>query len=291
MTKVAAIQMCSSHLVDENLKLSEKLINEAAQNNAKLIVFPEMFAIMGQKPTDKIIAKETFGHGHIQSFLSEQAKKNGVWIVGGTIPIECGDKNKIRAACLVFDNNGKCVARYDKIHLFDVVLSETETYKESDTTEPGNELVVVDTPFGKLGLAVCYDLRFPELFRHLFNKGAEIIAIPSAFTVPTGEAHWELLARSRAIENFSYLIGACQGGTHSSGRKTYGNSIIVEPWGAVSAKKEGTEPGIIYTTIDLKKAYEARKSVPIADHQRIFFDTSNFNEAKVGSSTFKKSMP
>ena len=266
MTKIAAIQMCSSHLVDENLKSAAKLINEAAQNNAKLVVLPEMFAIMGLKPTDKIAVKEKFGQGKIQSFLAEHAKKNNVWIVGGTIPIECKDENRVRAASLVFDNKGEFITRYDKTHLFDVVLSEKEIYKESDTTEPGNELVVVDTPFGKLGLGVCYDIRFPELFRCLFNKGAEIIALPSAFTVPTGEAHWELLARSRAVENFCYLVGACQGGTHSSGRKTYGNSIIVEPWGAISSKKEGVEPGVIYSKIDLKKIHEARKSIPISNH-------------------------
>ncbi len=275
MTKVAAIQMCSSHLIDENLKSAAKWINEAANNNAKLVVLPEMFAIMGQKPIDKVAVKEKMGQGVIQDFLAEQAKKNDVWIVGGTIPVACENENKVRAASLVFDNNGKCVARYDKIHLFDVVLSEKEIYKESDTTEPGNELVVVDTPFGKLGLAVCYDVRFPELFRCLFNKGAEIIALPSAFTVPTGEAHWELLARSRAVDNFSYVIGACQGGTHSSGRKTFGNSIIVEPWGTVAAKKEGVSPGIIYTNIDLQKIYDARNSIPIGAHQRIS-QASNF---------------
>jgi nitrilase len=228
-----------------------------------------MFAMMGQKPIDKVAVKEKMGQGVIQDFLAEQAKINEIWIVGGTIPIACENENKVRAASLVFDNNGKCIARYDKIHLFDVVLSEKEIYKESDTTEPGNELVVVDTPFGKLGLAVCYDVRFPELFRCLFNKGAEIIALPSAFTVPTGEAHWELLARSRAVDNFSYVIGACQGGTHSSGRKTFGNSIIVEPWGTVAAKKEGVSPGIIYTNIDLQKIYDARNSIPIGAHQRI----------------------
>lgn len=272
MEKIAAIQMCSSHLVDENLTTAANLISEAAKNQAKLIVLPEMFAIMGQGAEDKVTVKETFGYGKIQSFLSEQAKKHSVWIVGGTIPIACKDETKVRAACLVFNNTGDCLARYDKIHLFDVALSNQEVYKESDTTEAGDELVVIDTPFGKLGLAVCYDVRFPELFRSLFNRGAEIIALPSAFTVKTGEAHWELLARSRAVENFCYLIGACQGGSHSNGRKTYGNSMIVEPWGNIIAKNEGIDTGIIYATIDLAKVHEARRSIPIAKHQRIFFD-------------------
>lgn len=279
MKKIAAIQMCSSHLVDENLETVANLIFEAAKNDAKLIVLPEMFAIIGLGATDKVVVKEPFGHGKIQSFLSEQAKKNYVWIVGGTIPIECNDETKVRAASLVFDDKGNFITRYDKIHLFDVTISNQEIYKESDTTEPGNELVIVDTPFGKLGLGVCYDVRFPELFRCLFDKGAEIIALPSAFTVTTGEAHWELLARSRAVENFCYLVGACQGGTHSSGRKTYGNSIIIEPWGNVISKKEGVDTGIIYANIDLNKVHEARKSIPIAEHQRIFFDTSNLDSS------------
>ena len=260
---IAAIQMCSSHIVDDNLKLAENLISEAAKNNANIVVLPEMFAIMGALPKDKVLVKETFGDGKIQNFLSEQGKINNIWIVGGTIPIECNDINKVRAASLVFNNKGNCVARYDKIHLFDVTISENEKYKESETTEPGTEIVVVDTPFGKLGLGICFDVRFPELFRCLSEKGAEIIALPSAFTISTGQAHWELLARSRAVENFCYVVGACQGGTHSNGRKTYGNSIIVEPWGNIAAKKEGVESGVIYSAIDLNKIDEARKSIPL----------------------------
>jgi predicted amidohydrolase len=271
---IAAIQMCSSSSVDENLKRAEQFILEASSNNAKLIVLPEMFAIMGDMSTTKLDVKEPFMHGKIQSFLSTQAKNNKVWIVGGTIPIECNDKNKIKAASLVFDDTGKCVARYDKIHLFDVVLSDKEIYRESDTTEPGNSLSIIDTPFGKIGLAVCYDLRFPELFRCFFNKGVEIIILPTAFTEKTGKAHWEVLARSRAIENFCYFIGSCQGGVHSNGRTTFGHSIIIGPWGDIISKKESLEPGIIYADIDINSVYEARKSIPIKHHQRIFFDTS-----------------
>lgn len=280
MTRIAAIQMCSSHLVEENLSIASHFIAEAAQQGAKLVVLPEMFVVMGLLPTDKIAEKEIFGKGKIQSFLSDQAKRNNIWIIGGTIPIECDNKPKIRAASLVFSNTGELVARYDKIHLFDVTLSENETYKESDTTEPGDKLITVDTPFGKLGLAVCYDVRFPELFRCLFNQGMEIIILPSAFTVPTGEAHWELLARSRAVENFCYLIGACQGGIHSNGRRTYGNSIIVNPWGNVIAKKENIESGIIYADINLDRVYESRKSIPIEHHQKIFFDLSLLKKDK-----------
>lgn len=273
MTKVAAVQMCSSHDVDENLQTATKFIQEAAINQAKLVVLPEMFATMGLTNEEKFSVKETFGKGKIQDFLSHEAQKNEIWIAGGTIPIE--SETRIKAACLVWDDQGHVVARYDKIHLFDVTLSEKETYKESDTIQAGDQLVVVDTPFGKLGLAVCYDIRFPELFRCLMNKGAEIFVVPSAFTVPTGEAHWELLARSRAVENFCYFIGACQGGEHANGRKTYGNSLIVDPWGKVIAKKESIEPGIIYADIDLQKIADIRNAIPIKNHQKIFFDITN----------------
>lgn len=274
---IAAIQMCSSHVVDENLLIAEKLISEASNNGANLIVLPEMFAIMGMNDTDKIKVKEVFGQGKIQSFLSQQSKKNKVWIVGGTIPIACSNDKKIKAASLIFNDEGNCISRYDKIHLFDAIISENEIYKESDTTEPGNKFTVADTPFGKLGLGVCYDLRFPELFRYLFNSGAEIIILPSAFTEKTGRAHWEVLARSRAIENFCYFVGACQGGSHTNKRKTYGNSIIIDPWGNIISKIDGTSTGIIYSKININNVYEARKSIPIQNHQR-FFLTGHFSQ-------------
>ncbi len=279
MHKVAAIQMCSSHDVDINLQNTAFFIADAVKHDAKIIVLPEMFAIMGHTPSDKVHVKEVIGSGKIQHFLSQQALKHHIWIVGGTIPIACDDPNKVRAACLVYNDQGELAARYDKIHLFDISLSEKETYKESETTEAGNEIVVVDTPYGKLGLAVCYDIRFPELFRCLFNKGAEILILPSAFTVPTGEAHWELLTRARAVENFSYLIGAAQGGTHSNGRKTFGNTLIIEPWGNIIAKKQDAEEGVVYAEIDLAKVYEARKAIPVQEHQRINFDTSRLEVA------------
>ena len=274
MTKIAATQMCSSQNIDENLKTAHALITTAATNGARLVVLPEMFAIMGDNTADKVLVKEKFGEGKIQHFLSEQAKINDIWIVGGSTPIACGNPNKVKAACLVFDNEGSFIDRYDKIHLFDVTLSQQEKYNESDTTEPGDHLTIIETPFGKLGLAICYDVRFPELFRCLFNRGAEIIALPSAFTVPTGEAHFELLTRSRAIENFCYLIAACQGGNHANGRKTFGHSMIIDPWGSIIAKMDGTETGIIYSDIDLRKVQKARQAIPIAQHQKIYFDTS-----------------
>ncbi|MCX7120875.1 MAG: carbon-nitrogen hydrolase family protein [Gammaproteobacteria bacterium] len=262
MSMIAAIQMCSSDNVDENLFIVTQLITEAAENGAQLIVLPEMFSIMGKCPSDKIEVKENAGFGKAQNCLSDLAKKLNVWIIGGTIPIACDNKNKVRAACLVYNNKGESVARYDKINLFDVALSETESYRESDTVESGNETIVIDTPFGKLGLCVCYDIRFSNLFIELAKCGAEIIAIPAAFTVKTGEAHWELLMRARAVENFSYVIGACQAGIHSNGRQTYGHTLIVDPWGTVISELKEPSFGIAYAKIDLKKLHSIRKMIP-----------------------------
>lgn len=264
MKKVAAIQMCSSSIIEENLDTAAKLIQEAAAKHVTLVVLPEMFPIFGVAATHKVEIKENFGTGKIQTFLSEQAKKNNIWLVGGTIPLACEDATKVNAACLVYDNNGCVKARYDKIHLFDANISKNESYLESSTTKAGNHLVVVDTPVGRLGLAVCYDIRFSEMFSKLFSKGAEILAIPFAFTLKTGRAHWKLLARSRAVDTFCYVIGACQGGLHTNGRQTYGHSLIVDPWGSVMTEHKALQPGNIYAEIDLKKLHEIRKSIPIA---------------------------
>lgn len=268
MPLMAALQMCSSESVDDNLKIAEKLITEASNHKAQLIVLPEMFAIMGRQVHDKISVKESFGHGKIQSFLSDMSKKLGVWIAGGTIPIAFGEK-KIKAACLVYDDSGTCVARYDKIHLFDVTLNNFETYNESETVEAGDAIVTVDTPLGRLGLAVCYDVRFPDIFQKLALKDIDIIALPSAFTVPTGKAHWEVLTRSRALDTLSYVIAAAQGGTHSNGRKTWGHSMIINPWGEVVAKMDGESSGVIYAECNLSKIQEVRASIPIKKHTRI----------------------
>ncbi len=263
MPKISAIQMCSSMNLDENLQTAASLIKEAAEHGAELAVLPEMFAIIGWKATDKVELKEKYGDGKIQNFLSEQARKNKIWLVGGTIPISSTNPDKIRAACIVYDDKGKAVARYDKMHLFDATISPTEKYMESNTTEAGEEITVIDTPLGKLGLAVCFDIRFPHLFTQLVNQGAEIIAIPSAFTVKTGQAHWELLARSRAVDSFCYIIGACQGGLHSNNRETYGSTLIVDPWGSVLQKMNNTDKGVIYADINLERLYKIRSSIPI----------------------------
>lgn len=269
MTIAAAIQMTSSYDVKQNLQTAARLIEQAVKKNAKLIVLPENFALMGLHEQDKLAVKENFGAGVIQNFLAEQAKLHRIFLVGGTIPIARDNPAKVRAACLVFDDTGKCIARYDKIHLFDVIVGNQEQYQESNSIEPGQQITLLNSPAGKLGVAVCYDIRFPELFRQLFAKGAEIFVLPAAFTVPTGQAHWEILSRSRAIENFCYFIGACQSGTHANGRKTYGHSLIVDPWGKILASLPEGE-GIITTEIDLNYLHELRKKMPIDKHRKLF---------------------
>lgn len=269
MTIIAALQMNSTHDVDENLAQVTNLVHEAVSQEARLVVLPEMFPIMGVTDKEKVSVQECYGDGKIQRHLAQLAKDEKCWIVAGTIPIQSDDKNKIRASCLVYDAEGIIKARYDKIHLFDVEVSTTEVYQESATTQPGETAVVIDTPFGKLGLAVCYDLRFPALFNQLAHRGAEIIAVPSAFTAKTGEAHWSILTRARALDTLSYLIGSCQYGIHANGRQTYGHSVIVSPWGSVLSELNEPKTGIIYATIDLNYLRKIRNSIPILKHNRI----------------------
>lgn len=266
----ACIQMTSTGDVAENLSVAKKFIQQAAAEKARLVVLPEMFALIAMEPMDKIKMREEFGLGPIQEFLSEQAAQHKIWIVGGTIPIAVSNnKNKARAGCLVFDDKGKCVGRYDKIHLFDASLQAgKEVYSESNIIESGDKIVVVSTPFGKLGLAVCYDVRFPELFREMLSKGVEIIALPSAFTYTTGAAHWNVLVRARAIENLSYIVAGCQTGTHSNGRKTYGHSMLVNPWGEVLASLPEKQ-GVVVGEIDLDYLHKIRKEFPALLHRKI----------------------
>ena len=270
MSKVAAIQMASGPNVDANLHEAGRLISQASDAGAELVVLPENFAIMGINEEDKVAIREPFGNGVIQSFLKEQTTLHNIWIVAGSVPLECPDPKKIFAACLVYNDQGICVERYDKIHLFDVDIVDTgESYNESETIEFGKkELKVVDTPFGKIGLAVCYDLRFPEIFRGLLDLGAEIIALPAAFTATTGHAHWESLLRARAIENLIYIIASAQGGYHLSGRTTYGDSMIVDPWGTILNRvSHGT--GLAIAEINLKFLESRRKTFPCLNHRRL----------------------
>ena len=270
MKSIAAIQMASGPNISANLHEVNRLVTLAAKNGAKLCVLPESFVCMGMREKDVLKVKEKAdGLGEIQQFLSNLAKKNKVWLVGGTIPLAAKDKNKIRASCLLFDDQGEQVARYDKVHLFDVNLGKDKKnrYRESEMIEPGNKVVVVDTPFGRLGLAVCYDLRFPEFFRCMSEQAVEIITVPSAFTALTGKVHWEVLVRARAIENLSYVIAPNQGGFHVNGRETFGHSMIVDPWGLIQAEHpQGS--GVIYADLDLTRLRQLRKNFPSIQHRQ-----------------------
>lgn len=269
MSKVAAIQMTSGPNIQANLDEAAKLIEQAASQGAELIVLPENFSQMPTNERERVNNAEADGDGHVQNFLSAQSKKHKAWIVGGTIPIKSDEDNRAYASSLVFNSDGERVARYDKIHLFDVLIEENnETYNESATTVPGNKVVVVDTPFGRIGLSVCYDLRFPELFRNMIDEGMEICVLPAAFTAFTGQSHWEPLVRARAIENQCYIIAAAQGGYHLNNRQTYGHSMVVNPWGNV-LDSVGTGPGVVITEIEKSVLNTTRKNFRVLHHRRL----------------------
>ncbi|MCP4043525.1 MAG: carbon-nitrogen hydrolase family protein [Gammaproteobacteria bacterium] len=271
---VAAIQMASGPKVLSNLSEAERLIGEAAHAGAKLVVLPENFALMGARESEKVVIREKPGKGPVQEFLSTQADKHNIWLVGGTIPLACKNPDKVTAACLLFNNSGEQVARYDKIHLFDVTVGreKEEHYTESKTIKPGKQATVAETPFGQLGLAVCYDLRFPEQFRCMLGQGMELVAVPSAFTAITGKAHWELLVRARAVENLCYVIASNQGGFHLGGHETYGDSMVVDPWGAICDRLP-RGPGVIIAELDRNCLNNIRQSFPATKHRR--FHCSN----------------
>ena len=263
--KVAAVQMASGPNVPANLGEARRLIEKAVDQGARLVVLPEYFPIMGLKDTDKLAVREQPGSGMIQTFLSKIARELKIWLVGGSIPLVADEPDKMRNACLVYDDNGEQVARYDKIHLFNLELGN-EHYDEGRTIEPGKQVVVVDSPFGRLGLAVCYDLRFPELFRAMHN--VNIIVLPSAFTETTGKMHWEVLVRARAIENLAYIVAAGQGGYHINGRETHGNSMIVDPWGKVLDRLPRGS-GVVVAEINPSYLASLRASLPALSHRTI----------------------
>jgi len=270
MPLVAVIQMTSSPDVEANLASARGLLERAHEQGAVLAALPENFPIMGRKETDKVAVAEIPGEGPIQAFLGHCARELGMWIVGGTLPIKSEElPGRVAAASLVFDERGRCLARYDKIHLFDVdIPGREERYRESATVAPGAEPIVVATPIGRLGLAVCYDVRFPELFRLLQVQGAEVFSLPSAFTAPTGRAHWELLIRARAVENLCYVLAPAQSGTHPNGRETYGDSMIVDPWGHVLARVAEPGPGLAVADVDRTLQQELRGRFPALSHRR-----------------------
>jgi nitrilase len=263
--RVAAIQMASGSNVPANLAEAEQLIELAVGAGAKLVALPEFFPIMGVKEADTIAVREAEGSGPIQRFLARIAKKHHIWLIGGSIPLEASVSDKVRNACLVFDERGKQVARYDKIHLFGLDLGN-EHYQEARTIEPGNTVVVVNSPFGRIGLSICYDLRFPELYRSM--PDVDIIVVPSAFTATTGRAHFETLIRARAIENLAYVIAPAQGGYHLSGRETHGDSMIVDPWGVVLDRLPRGS-GVVIANVNTAYQASLRKSLPALNHRLI----------------------
>ena len=269
MGTVAAIQMTSSHVVAENLASAEGLLREAKDAGAEIACLPENFSFIGVKDADKLQVAEPDGDGPVQAFLSDTARKLKMWILGGTVTMRTANKNRVANSSLLIDEAGKRVVRYDKIHLFDVTIpGRNEQYRESTHVAPGRKPVVADTPVGKLGLSVCYDMRFPELYRDLVSQGAEWLAMPAAFTVPTGRAHWETLLRARAIENLCYVVAPAQSGLHSSGRETYGDSLIIDYWGQVLSRL-AKGPGVITADIDLASQAESRTRFPALDNRQL----------------------
>ena len=271
MPNFAAIQMASGPNISANLNEVYRLVNGAVTQGAKLVVLPENFAFMGRQDRDMITAADDIEQpGEILNFLSRIAREFDIWILGGTIALKSTQANKVYAASLLYNHQGEIVARYNKMHLFDIDLGEKHgAYQESAIIEAGNEIVVTDTPFGKIGIAVCYDIRFPELFRRMQQQGMQILLLPAAFTQITGKAHWEIVNRSRAIENLCYVVAANQGGFHVNGRETHGNSMIINPWGKILDQlPKGS--GFVMADINLGELNKTRKNFPVLKHRRLW---------------------
>ncbi|WP_373990866.1 carbon-nitrogen hydrolase family protein [Duganella sp. BuS-21] len=263
MHTVAAIQMISSPSVPDNIATARRLVAQAAKGGAQLVLLPEYWAIMGLADSDKVKVAEPLGSGPIQDFMSGLARELGVWLIGGTLPLASDDPEKVINTTLVYNPQGEHVGRYDKIHLFGFTKG-TESYNESKTIVPGQNVGVFEAPFGKVGMSVCYDLRFPELYRAM--GPVSLIVVPAAFTYTTGMAHWEILLRARAIENQCYVLAAAQGGTHPNGRRTWGHSMLIDPWGAVkSVLAEGE--GVVAGEIDPAYMQGVRDSLPALKHR------------------------
>lgn len=272
---VAAIQMVSTHDIDANLREAGRLLTEAARAGARVAVLPENFAVLATSQMVACGLQEASDAPVIRQFLADQARRLGIWIVGGSLPMATRPDGsaidgRVRATAMVYDDQGKEVGRYDKIHLFDAMVEDAHgQYRESDTFEPGEDVVTIDTPVGRLGMAICYDLRFPELFRALREKEADWVCLPSAFTWQTGDAHWHALIRARAIENQFWVVAAGQGGQNSERRRTYGHSLICDPWGKVVSEITEEGPGVVTAALDADHLANVRTRMPVWDHRRL----------------------
>ncbi len=265
LLRVAAVQMISGSHVDQNLEQARPLIAEAVGKGARLVLLPEYFGVLGARATDKVLAREYEGSGPQQDFLAGEARRHRIWLIGGTVPLACEDPTRVRSACVVYGPDGERIARYDKIHLFAFARGE-ERYDEGRTIEPGTARGAFDAPCGRVGLSVCYDLRFPELYRGMGELA--LLLAPSAFTATTGAAHWHLLLRTRAVENQCYVLAAAQGGLHPNGRRTYGHSMLIDPWGEIMDEiAEG--PGVVVGDVDPARIADVRAQLPALAH-RVF---------------------
>ena len=263
--RMAAIQMISGPRVADNLVVAGHLIDEAVAQGAQLVVLPEYFPIIGAADADRVKAREDLGHGPVQDWLAATARRHGIWIFAGSIPLTAAAPDKMLNSSLVYNPAGECVGRYDKVHLFGF-RKGSEAYDEASFIEPGSQVVAVDTPFGKIALSICYDLRFPELYRAL--APVDLILVPAAFTETTGRAHWEILLRARAIENQCYVLAVGQGGRHENGRETHGNSMIIDPWGEILDRKlKG--PGIVIADLKHERIAEIRAALPALAHRKL----------------------
>ncbi len=265
LARVAALQMVSTSSVAENVATATRLIADAARQGASLILLPEYWAAMGMHENDKIALAEQIDGGPIQSFMASAAREYGVWLIGGTLPMAAQSADKVLNTMMVYNPAGERVTRYDKIHLFSFTKGE-ESYDEARTIVHGTEVAAFDAPFGKVGLSVCYDLRFPELYRALGD--CTLIVVPAAFTYTTGKAHWEILLRARAIENQCYVLAAAQGGRHQNGRTTWGHSMLIDPWGEIKAEWADGE-GLAIGDIEPHHLLRIRENLPALRHRKL----------------------
>jgi deaminated glutathione amidase len=265
--KIAAIQMVATPDVDRNITAARRLVAQAADAGARLIALPEYFCLMGQRDDDKLTIAEADGDGPLQAFLADTARRHGIWLIGGTLPIRAATADRVRNACCVYGPDGARVARYDKIHLF-AFDNGRERYDEGRVLEAGSEPVAFDAEGFRVGLSVCYDLRFPELYRALMQPPCDLLVVPAAFTYTTGQAHWELLLRARAVENQCHVLASAQGGLHENGRRTWGHSMVIDPWGEVLAVQPEGE-GMVVADAALERRNAVREQLPALAHRRL----------------------